>query len=347
MSSLLTVLKNSVILSIYVGVYLRTDQFQEVGKLRVNKITVAIVVLVAVCIASFVGVRQLTKSQQIDNPVINVGETQSSAPIAPDTSESAQPQPSESESAQPSSDTQFTTFDLNAISSTAAPSTTKPTTTSTSSTTASTTTTAQSTTASTTTDKYIEEATKTSKGFMGYLFNDDGNFYYTDADPWQRQFGFNKAYDFGAQFVFMYYDTARIYFDYQGKNWMVQMWKGQYGGVFIGAEIGVYNKPTDRDIEHYDCANNDEALYMDMTLYRNGDELLSREYAKYWWCTGFVPGKLKKYSDRSELEIKTRITMKDKAMRKAFVKGLENCAEYTFVEGENFTVDGLDVFINW
>ncbi len=315
--------------------------------MNVNKITVAIVALIAVCVASFVGVRQLTKSQQIDNPVINVGESQSSTPSVADTSPSTQPQPSESESAQPSSDTQFTTFDLNAISSTAAPTTTLPTTLPTTTTTAPTSTASTTTTAGTTTDKYIEEATKTSKGFMGYLFNDDGNFYYTDSDPWQRQFGFNKAYDFGAQFVFMYYDTARIYFDYGNKNWMVQMWKGQYGGVFIGAEVGVYNKPKDREVEHYDCANNDEALYMDMSLYRNGEELLSREYAKYWWCTGFVPGKLKKYSDRSELNIKTRITMKDKAMRKAFVKGLENCSEFTFVEGENFTVDGLDVFIDW
>lgn len=315
--------------------------------MNVNKITVAIVALVAICVASFVGVRQMTKGQQIDNPVINVGQ-QDSQPV--DSTPTPQPEPSSSEATESTeattSDSQFTTFDLNAISSTAAPTTTKPTTMATT-TTAPSTTASTTTTAATTTDKYIEEATKTSKGFMGYLFNDDGNFYYTDADPWQRHFGFNKAYDFGAQFVFMYYDTARIYFDYQGKNWMVQMWKGQYGGVFIGAEIGVYNKPTEREVEHYDCANNDEALYMDMTLYRNGNELLSREYAKYWWCTGFVPGKLKKYSDRSELNIKTRITMKDKTMRKAFVKGLENCSEFTFIEGENFTVDGLDVFIDW
>lgn len=327
--------------------------------MKTNKITVAIVALVAVCIASFVGVRQLTKSQQINNPVISVNQPQSSQNVQP--SQSVAPsvqQPETSQTTQTTqastSDTAFTTFDLSATSSTAAPiTTTKPltsalsTTTTATTTTPSTTTTAPSTTSGTTTDPYIEEATKTSKGFMGYLFNDDGNFYYTDADPWQRQFGFNKAYDFGAQFVFMYYDTARIYFDYQGKNWMVQMWKGQYGGVFIGAEIGVYNKPTDREVEHYDCANNEEALYMDMSLFRNGEELLSREYAKYWWCTGFVPGKLKKYSDRSELNIKTRITMKDKAMKKAFIKGLENCEEFKFVEGENFTVDGLDVFIDW
>lgn len=334
-----------------------------------NKITVAIVVLVAICVASLVAVRQLTKSQQINNPVINVATQDAAAtttqpttqPTTAPTTASTVPT-SESQQDQSTtladSDTLFTTFNTSGDNSTLSdPSTTLPTTTlptttmpvttlptTTLPTTAPTT---SSTAAVTSSDININQAAQTSQGFMSYLFNDEGNFYYTEDDPWQRHFGFNKVYDFGAQFVFMYYDTARIYFDYGEKNWMVQMWKGQYGGVFIGAEIGVYTKPKDREVEHYDCANDDEALKMDMSFYRNGEELLSRDYGRYWWCTGFVPGKLKKYSDRSELSIKTRITMKDKTMRKAFVEGLKNCEEFNFVEGENFTVDGLDVFINW
>ena len=308
----------------------------------VNKITVAIVVLVAVCVASLVAVKQLTKSQQINNPVINVS-TQQPQP-APASSEPSAAPSTESTAPQPSSDSQFTTYDVNSTGTTAAPSTTKPTTT----TTAAPVTTKPTTTKPvTTTDKNIKEAAKTSSGFMSYLFNDEGNFYYTEDDPWQRHFGFNKIYDFGAQFVFMFYDTARIKFEYNNKDWMVQLWKGQYGGVFIGAEIGVYTKPKGRTVEHYDCANDSEALAMDMTFYRNGEELLSRDYGLYWWCTGFVPGKLKKYSDRSELDVKARITMKDKKMKKAFIKGLENCEEFKFVEGQNFSVDGLDIFINW
>ena len=310
----------------------------------VNKITVAIVVLVAVCVASLVAVKQLTKSQQINNPVINV--SNNDVQPAPSSSEPITVPSTDPTTTQPSSasDSQFTTFDVNATGTTAAPSTTKPMTTAapTAPTTAK-----PTTTNAATTDKNIKEAAKTSSGFMSYLFNDEGNFYYTESDPWQRHFGFNKAYDFGAQFIFFFYDTARIKFEYNNKDWMVQMWKGQYGGVFIGAEIGVYTKPKSRNVEHYDCASDAEALAMDMTFYRNGEELLSRDYGLYWWCTGFVPGKLKKYSDRSELKIKTRITMKDKKMRKAFIKGLETCEEFKFVEGQNFSVDGLDVFINW
>lgn len=181
-------------------------------------------------------------------------------------------------------------------------------------------------------------------GLFSYMYNPDGNFYYTYEDPWQRALGFNEIYDMGAPFVVMYYDTVRLKFNYNNKDWLVQLWKGQYGGVFIGAEIGVYNKPMDRELEHYDCANNDDSLYMSMTMYRKGKEVFTRDYMKYWWCTGFVPGKLDKFSDRSELSVQARITMKDQAMLTAFTRALE---ENGFVKNSTYTVDGLDVHLRW
>lgn len=321
-----------------------------------NKITAAVIALVAICIASFVAVRQLAKGEQINNPTIiaNQGEVQQSQsvePVTESTSESTSEStavPSTESTLAPSSENVFSTYDISSdisemptsIVSTAAPTTALSTTLPPPVT--------VTTTKTTTGDKYIDEAAKENKGFLGYLYNETGNYYYTNSDPWQRVFGFNAAYDFGAQFVFMFFDTARIKYTYDNKDWMVELWKGQYGAVFIGAEIGVYYKPTDRTVEHYDCVSDDDALYMEMALYRNkNEELLSREYTRYWWCTGFVPGKLKKYSDRSELTVKARITMENKNMLKAFVKGLETCQEFKFVEGKNYRIDGLDVFINW
>lgn len=307
---------------------------------KVTKNTVAIVLFVTICIASFITVRQLTRGQQINNPVINV-DNSTTLPTETTTTTTA---------AQPTQTTEQTTIPITTIpimSTTVVPvTTTAPTTTTTA---PATTTTLPTTTQNntTTTDKYIQEAVKDDASFSGYKYNSDGNFYYTSSDPWQRNFGFNRAYDFAAQFVFMYFDTARILFRYDNKDWMVEFWKGQYGAVFIGAEIGVYTKPLDRDVEHFDCASDEDALYMDMVCYRKGEEIFSRDYAKYWWCTGFVPGKLDKFSDRSELSFKTRITMKDKKMLKAFVGGLETCEEFIFIEGENYYVDGLDVFIEW
>ncbi len=311
---------------------------------RVTKNTVAIVVFITICIASFVAVRQLTRSQQINNPVINVNNSTSMPTESTEAPTTTAPLTTVEPVTIPTTTIPLVTTTLPA---TTVPTVVTTTVTTTGTTAATTTTTVITTSADSTTDPYIQAAAQQSDGFLGYMFNDEGDFYYTASDPWQRNFGFNRLYDFGAQFVFMFYDSARILFDYDDKNWMVEFWKGQYGGVFIGAEIGVYTKPTDREVEHYDCASDEDALYMDMTFYRKGEEIFSRDYAKYWWCTGFVPGKLDKYSDRSELSIKARITMKDKKMRKAFVNGLETCEEFVFIEGENFYVDGLDVFIEW
>mgnify|MGYP000621142798 CR=1 FL=1 len=35
----------------------------------------------------------------------------------------------------------------------------------------------------------------------------------------------------------------RFYFDYQGKTWLLEFWKGQYG-INTGAEIGIYRADT-------------------------------------------------------------------------------------------------------
>ena len=136
----------------------------------------------------------------------------------------------------------------------------------------------------------------------------------------------------------------RCKFRYDNKDWMIQFWKGQYGYVFIGHEIGVYYKPIDRTTEHYDCVSDDDSLYMSMNGLRDGEVLYTRDYGKYWWCTGFVPGKLDKFSDRSELQIDARITLKDKEMLAAFVDSL---ASNGMIKGQDFTVKGLDVYLVW
>ena len=182
------------------------------------------------------------------------------------------------------------------------------------------------------------------QGLAGFQFNKTGDYYYTNSDPWQRTLGYNEAYDNGAAFVAIYIDTMRCKFRYDNKDWMIQFWKGQYGYVFVGHEIGVYYKPIDRTAEHYDCVSDEDSLYMSMNGLRNGEVLYSRDYGRYWWCTGFVPGKLKKFSDRSELQIDARITMKDRDMLNAFVTSLE---ENGMIRESDFTVKGLDVYVVW
>ncbi len=190
----------------------------------------------------------------------------------------------------------------------------------------------------------IKRAAVFSNGFLSYKYNAEEDYYYTISDPWQRQFGFNEMYDVGAPFLIFYYDTMRCKFNYNKKDWLVQFWKGQYGLVFIGGEIGVYNKPEGRTTEHYDCANDKDMLKMSLTMLRKGEEKFTRPYDKYWWCTGFVPGKLDNYSDRTELSLRAKITLKDQKMLNAFCESLDNNG---LVNGIDYTTNGNDVYVSW
>jgi len=323
-----------------------------------NKSTILIIVaLIIVCTGSFLGVRAINKGMdtQVNAPAVSYApdSTTTTTTTAPSQTTTTQAPVFESTTMPPSN--LITTFPgVSGVTTTLAPviSTTVPTTIPTTpaltlpTTSATTTTTAAPTTTVPSTSASGNNNALFGNGLAGYKFNDDGNYYFTADDPWQRNFGYNEAFDTAAPFVSIYMDTMRAKFRYGNKDWMIQFWKGQYGLAFIGSEIGVYTKPVDREIAHYDAASNDEALYMSCTCYRNGEVIFSREYGKYWWCTGFIPGQLKNFSDRSELAVKCRITMKDSNMLLGFVNALKSKPN-NLVEGRHFAVEGLDVFITW
>lgn len=315
-----------------------------------NKTSIIVVVaLLVVCIGSFFGVSAMTKNDQVLTPPTTLPTTsQTTVPTTAAPVPTTQPMATVAPSTQVPSSAQsvITTFPITPnTTTTTAPSTTAPTTTKAPVTTAPTTTAPSAQQPSTTApDKVTQNQALFDEGLMSYMYNPDGNFYYTNSDPWQRALGYHEAFDVAAGFVAIYMDTMRCKFEYGNKDWMIQFWKGQYGLVFVGHEIGVYTKPKNRGNEHYDAASNEDALYMSMTGYRKGEELYTRDYGKYWWCTGFVPGKLDNYSDRSELQIKCRITMKDYKMLLGFCGALK---ENGMVLGENFTTSGLDVFVTW
>ncbi len=179
-------------------------------------------------------------------------------------------------------------------------------------------------------------------GLFGYEFDQlDPNkpHFFTSNDAWQRNFGFCKMYDDLAPLIAFYYDTERVFFEYGDYDWMVQLWKGQYGFVFIGSEIGIYHKDKDRTEEFYDCVDDTNRLDMKMTLYSYGKDgkeqlLFDRPQGKYWWITGFVPGKLYRFADRSELKVVAKITFVDAEMTNAFLEGFKAAG---FVEESEWT----------
>ena len=188
-------------------------------------------------------------------------------------------------------------------------------------------------------------------GAFGFVWDASSGVFYSSSDPWQRQFGYNRYYDTLGGYVALWYDTVRIKFNYGGYDWLVQFWKGQYGFLLLGAEAGVYFKEEGNETSQYVCNDDSKRLKIGYTCYNKGEELFVRPYQDTWWLTGFVPGKLDKYADRSQLKMKIRITLKDKEMRDAFIEALKS-PECGFVEGNAITADtfyksGNDVYLMW
>ena len=202
------------------------------------------------------------------------------------------------------------------------------------------------------------------KQIFGYRYSYVGDYYYTDdKDCWQKFFGFNFAYDIAAPLALIQYDYVRVFFTYGEYDWMIQMWKGQYGLLFHGSEVGVYTKPVGSPsatrYAHYAAADKENFLKMSTALYhqsgRNSDEYhfeFERPYDEYWWCTGFVPGHLRNTIGCKELRAETRITLKDEEMTRLFCEGLKLCG-FTQVKGKDsikadtFSCDGTDVYLQW
>ena len=154
----------------------------------------------------------------------------------------------------------------------------------------------------------------------------------------------------------------RVYFTYAGKDWMIQLWKGQYGMVFYGAETGVYTKNhTEREpgvFTVYQCAKEGDWLDMDMTMYHDTTGFgtyhreFTRDYGRYWWCTGFKRGHLRVEEPARELRTTGTITLKDEEMTRLFTEGLLKCgfqlvAPDAALSPDTFSVDGTNVRYMW
>ncbi len=119
----------------------------------------------------------------------------------------------------------------------------------------------------------------------GFEYDEEQGIFYSSMNPLQRKFGFNVVYDMAAPMAGMIYDTQRIEFEYNDKEWMVQLWKGQYG-ITAGAEIGLYSRSKDK-VMQYDCADDEELIEMQFDFYNMGEYVFSRGPEKHWWLTGF------------------------------------------------------------
>lgn len=159
----------------------------------------------------------------------------------------------------------------------------------------------------------------------GYYYDSGQDIFCSGKNSWQKDMGYCRLYDEAAAPLSMIIDCEPVYFEYDGKRWLIEFWKGQYG-MTTGGEIGVYTTegpdisiPGFFNGTFYYCASNADMLRMSYSLAKNG-EVLFRRKGRHWWLTGF---KLGEFSEPSELVMYLNIALKDETMRDAFVEGLK------------------------
>lgn len=193
---------------------------------------------------------------------------------------------------------------------------------------------------------------------LSYKYDPDGGYFYTDdKNCWQQNLGFNEGYDSMAPLGMMNYDTVRVKFVYDNQEWLVQMWKGQYGYAFVGGEVGIYTRKVGTSGTHYNCAKQDDWLNMEMAFVwdrshdGNYQTIFTRDYTKYWWCTGFVPG-LETGAPRDQFRLVTHITFESEEMANAFCQefekqGFRRVSKLNNNETDTFVQVGADVAFVW
>jgi hypothetical protein len=159
----------------------------------------------------------------------------------------------------------------------------------------------------------------------GYSYDAIQDIFYSNMDAWQRDMGYCRLYDEAAAPLGMIIDCEPIDFEYEGKKWLIELWKGQYD-LTMGCEVGVYtsdkpalNIPGVFNGSFYESASDSDQLVISYTLKKNNKTLFTRK-GRHWWLTGF---KLGEFAEPSELCMYVNITLKDEKMRNEFVNALK------------------------
>ena len=168
-----------------------------------------------------------------------------------------------------------------------------------------------------------------------YLFSQD--IFTSRIDAWQREFGYCTLYDKTASRFNMVFDCLPIYFDYNGRTWLIELWKGQYG-INTGAEIGIYYADHILEEKEYtttlfQSVDNKDMPHFSFHLFRQGNRIADLS-GKHWWLTAFSMGR---FSQPVDLYMRASVTLPDSSMVRAFTKGLINAG---------YTADDITVFCN-
>lgn len=157
---------------------------------------------------------------------------------------------------------------------------------------------------------------------FGYLYVSPQDLFSSRIDAWQRDFGYCALFDKAASHLSMIFDHLPVYFNYMGRTWLIEFWKGQYG-INTGCEIGVYY--ADRILSEaelnrtlFQCVDDKDMLKLSLKLHKKNDDI-AHLCGKHWWLTAFKMGC---FSNPSELSMGIRISLHSCEMARAFADGL-------------------------
>ena len=155
---------------------------------------------------------------------------------------------------------------------------------------------------------------------------------------WQRALGFDRLYDLLANSIPLFnMSTRRFHFEAHGKEWMIQIWKGNYGLVTNGMEVGIYNRPKGSIGTFYNAAGDDELMEMSASLYHGNKLLFSRGPVMHWWMSVFQLSKV--LYQPKDLTMTFSITFPDEELFSAFTAALDSHGAHDVT----YTTDGLTV----
>ncbi|MDF2538171.1 MAG: hypothetical protein K0S76_1192 [Herbinix sp.] len=190
----------------------------------------------------------------------------------------------------------------------------------------------------------IEELNRDLNAF-GFAYEPYEDIFLSIMNPWQRQLGYCRLYDEASAALSMIIDCEPIRFEYNGKKWLIEFWKGQYG-MTTGGEVGIYyttgpdiNIPGIFNGTFYFCVKDEDRINMSFVLRKNGNILFTRsDY--HWWLTGF---KLGEFTNPSELSMDITLELLDRQMAYAFLYALQKAG---YKENE-YAIQGKKVYIRY
>ncbi len=172
---------------------------------------------------------------------------------------------------------------------------------------------------------------------IGYDYDIDRYLVIPSMNSWIREAGYSIVCDYFAPLLMMYFDTERIKFEYDGEDWMLQLWKGNYVRS-NGCEVGFY-KGTG-SFPEYRAVTDDQRLDMSLQLYCKDEVILELDTQPHWWLAGFAVGPFLPIDD---MTIVGTVTFNSRGMLDAFMEEVSNGSH------ENFKaeVNGLTVSYSW